>query len=95
MRRSLLGKAVVLKLDQEVLGPEHLLIHSGDGLGLVVVAAQQLLANLRSKACAGCDHALAVGAEDLMVDPGLIVIALQGRDRAELAEVAIPLQILG
>ena len=78
----LLGDAVVLQLDEEVVAPEDVLQAAGRLHGAVEVVAQQVLEHVAAEAAGGGDEALAVLLEQLPVDAGLVVVALEERPAA-------------
>ena len=90
----LVGDAVVLQLDEEVVGPEHVApvrqcLTRGDH-----VVAQQVLVHLRAQASRQDDESGTVGREELEVDARLVPIPLHvggGRERDEVAVAGIVL----
>ena len=85
----LLGDAVVLQLDEEVVGPEDVaqagrLVAAG-----LVALVHQRLQDVPAQAAGGDDQALLVVLEDLPVDLGLHVVALEERPARELDEVLV------
>ena len=91
----LLGQTVVLEFDEIVAFSKDLGVHAGEMLGFVVFPPEQVLVDFGAKAGGGADEAFAEPAEQVVVDPRSVVVAFQGRDAGELAEVAVTLQILG
>ena len=86
---------VVLQLDEEVVPAEDVLQPSGPPLGLRHVAGQQRLEDHPSQASGRRDQAVVVALEELPVDPGLVVVALEVGRRGQLHEVAVALDGLG
>ena len=81
-------QAVVLDLDEEVPLAEGPGVPHGQVLGLVHAVVQQQLREFRANAARQADQPLAVLCEDLLVDPGLVVIALEIRPRREPQQIA-------
>ncbi len=81
VRAQLLGDAVILHLDEEVLRPEDALEPPGqlDGLGVVVL--QQRLEHHPAEASRRGDEPLGVTLEQLPIHPRLVVVALEERHR--------------
>ena len=90
----LLPDAVVLELDIEVL-PEHGLEPPGDGVGLLVPALQQVLGDVSRKAGGQADKALAVFRQQIVVDAGLVVEAVDEGLGREAHEVLVADLVLG
>ena len=89
VRAVLIGDAVVLQLDEEVVAPEDLL-ESGRLLqSRSLVALQQRLQDLAAEAARRDDEALVVRVEQLPVDLGLHVVALEVGAARELDQVAV------
>ena len=91
----LLGDAVVLQLDEEVVAPEDVLQPGGLGHRLLDVVAQQRLQHVAAEAAGRGDDALGVLGEQLPVDPGLVVVALEVGAERELDEVLVAGLVLG
>ena len=87
----LLGQAVVLQLDEEVVAAEDLLEARGRGEGAVVVVLEEPLAHRAAEAAGRGDEALVVALEQLEVDAGLVVEAVEVRARRHLDEVVVAL----
>jgi hypothetical protein len=64
-------------------------------LGFVVVTAEEGLADLGAQAGAGGDDAFAVCSQEVMIDSGLVVVALQRSNGGELAQVPVTLDVFG
>ena len=75
----LVGDPVVLQLDEEVVAPEDLLQAPGLGQRTRLVAGHERLQDVAAEAAGGGDHALAVAVEQLPVEAGLVVVALEER----------------
>ena len=60
-----------------------------------LVALQQRLQHVAAEAAGGGDEALVVPLEQLPVDPGLVVVALEEGPAGELDEVAVAGVVLG
>ena len=95
VRPVLVGDPVVLQLDEEVVAPEDVLEPSGPPLGLRLVAGQQRLEDHPAQAAGSCDQAAVVALQQLPVDPGLVVVALEVGGRGQLHQVAVALDGLG
>ena len=80
--------AVVLDLDVEVLLAEDLLVPGAEPLGLGRLAVEDVVGELRRGAAGEADQPLGVPLEDLLVDPGLVVEALEERQAREPHQVA-------
>ena len=91
----LLGDAVVLQLDEEVVAPEDVLQPARLLQRGLVVAGEQRLQHLAAEAAGGGDDALAVVVEELPVDLGLDVVALEEGPARELDQVAVAGVVLG
>ena len=87
--------AVVLDLDVEVLLAEDLLIPGAEPLGLGRLAVEDVVGELGRGAARQADQPLGVPLEDLLVDPGLVVEALEERQRREPHQVAEAGGVLG
>ena len=74
---------VVLDLDEEVLGAENLLIPDGQLLGVLEFAVEDVVGELRRDAPRQADQPLGVAFEDLLVDPRLVVVPFEERQRRE------------
>ena len=95
IRTMLVGDPVILDLDEEVLPPEDVLQARRPALGLFDIAGQQRLEDDAAQAPGGGDQPGVMALEQLPIDPGLVVVALQVRRRRELQEVAVALDGLG
>ena len=91
----LLGQAVVLELDEEVVAPEHVLESPRQLEGALLVAGQQCLEHDPAEAPGRGDDALVVAFEQFPVDAGLVVVPLEVRGRRQLEQVPVPLGRLG
>jgi hypothetical protein len=87
--RGLLGHAVVLELQEVVVGSEDLQVLARHPLGGVQVATQDGLGKLAADAPGEADQPLAVRGEQLLVDPRLVVVALEVGDGRELDQVGV------
>ena len=87
--RVLLGDAVVLELEEVVVGAEDLGVLACDRLRRVDVAAHDRLGQLAAEARGEADQSLGVLGEQLPVDARLVVVALEVRRADQLDEVAI------
>ena len=93
--RALLGQAVILQLDEEVVLAEDVL-EAGCLLGRAVdVAAEQRLEHVAAEAPGGGDDTLGVRRQQLPVEPRLVVVALEECPRRELDEVLVAPVVLG
>ena len=91
----LLGDAVVLQLDEEVVAPEDVLEPAGLLERAVEVAVQQRLQHVAAEAPGGGDDAFGVVGQQLPVDLGLAVVALEERPARELDQVPVAGVVLG
>jgi hypothetical protein len=82
--------AVVLDLDEEVLLAEDLLVPGTEPLGLGCLAVQDVVRKLGRGASREADQPLGVALEDFLVDPRLVVEALEEGHRREAEQVAEP-----
>ncbi len=91
----LLGQAMVLELHEEVVAPEHVLETARQLEGALLLVGQQGLQHDATQASGGGDDAFVVALEELPVDAGLVVVALEEGGRRQLEEVPIPRGRLG
>ena len=91
----LLGDAVVLDLDEEVVAAEDVLQSSGLLEGALLIAVHERLQHLAAEAPTGHDQARCVLLEQFPVDLGLHVVALEEGAARQLDEVLVALGILG
>ena len=91
----LLGEAVVLQLDEEVVAAEDVLEPAGPPLRLRLVARQQRLEDHPAQTSGGGDEPGVMALEELPVEPGLVVVALEVGRRGQLHQVAVALDRLG
>ena len=92
---ALLIEAMILQLDEEVLLAEDVLEPSGECRRGVKVAGEEGLGHHAAKAAGRRDETLVIALQQLPVDAGLVVVALQVSGRRELDEVAVTLSRLG
>ncbi len=95
VRPPLLGHAVVLELDEEVVAPEDVLEAGGLLQRHLLLALEQRLQHVSAEAAGGGDQPVGVLFEELPVGPGLVPVALQVGLRRDLDEVAVPGLVLG
>ena len=92
----LVGHAVLLHLEVDVVGPEHLHELVGVGAGVGGVAVHEPLAEARLQAAGQHDHALGVLREHLHVHVRLAALeAVEEAGRRQLHEVAEALVVAG
>ena len=91
----LLGDALVLEFDEQVVLPEDLLEAGSLDPCVVVVVADEGLEHVPAKAAGRGDQTLGVVRKDVPVDPGLVVVALQESPAGHLDQVAVPGVALG
>ena len=91
VRLVLLGEAVVLQLDEEVVPAEDVLEPGGGLDGAVEVALEEPLADEAAEAAAGGDQALPVLLEELEVEAGLVEEPVEVGGRRDLDEVLVAL----
>ena len=91
----LLGQPVILELDEEVALAEDVLEPTGQGLGLDPVVGQRAWRTTPPRHPPGGDQSGAVSLQQLPVQAGLVVVALEVGGRGELEEVAVPFGGLG
>ncbi len=92
---GLLGDPGVLDLDEVVPIAQDGPIVVGDLHGCLFVAVGQAAKHLSTEARAGRDQPLAVGGEQVAVDSGLVVVAVEMGRRNQAEQVAIPGLVLG
>ena len=92
---DLLWQTVVLELQEESLPPEDVAVHSRRLAGQVPVVHFERLGDLAAQAGGPGDQALRVPGQDFVVDPGLVVVALEVRVSDQAAEVLVALPVLG
>jgi hypothetical protein len=80
----LLGDAVVLQLDEQVVAAEDVLQAGGLGHRPLEVALQQRLEHVAAQAARGGDQPARAVGQDLPVDPRLVVVALEECPAGEL-----------
>ncbi len=95
IRPVLVGDPVVLQLDEEVVPSEDVLQPGRFLLGPLDVAGEQGLEHHPAQAPRRRDQAGVVALEELPVDAGLVVVALEIGRRRQLHEVAVALDGLG
>ena len=91
----LLLQPVVLQLHEEVVGPEDVLEAAGQLVRPIDLALKQRLEHYTAQAAGGGDDAVVVALEQLPVDSGSVVVALEEGLGRELDEVAVALGGLG
>ena len=91
----LLGQSVVLQLDEEVPLAEDVLEAGGQRLGFDPVVGQQGLEDHPAQAAGGGDEAGGVALEQLPVETGLVVVALEVGGRRQLEQVPVAGRRLG
>ena len=92
---ALLGQAVVLQLQEEVVAPQDVAVLAGDVAGELPVVDLEGLGDLAAQARAEPDQPLAVLREVLAVDPRLVVVAVDvgvGREAAQVLVAAVVLR---
>jgi hypothetical protein len=87
----LLGDAVVLDLDEEVVLAEDVLEAGRLGDGVLHVSPHQRLQDVAAQAAGGGDEPGGVLGQGLPVDPGLVVVALHEGPAGQLDEVLVAL----
>ena len=95
VRPVLVGDPVVLDLDEEVVPPEDVLQAGCLLLGTLHVAGEQRLEHHAAQTTRGGDQPVVMAFEQLPVDSGLVVVALEICRRRQLHEVAVSLDRLG
>jgi hypothetical protein len=93
--RPLPVDAVVLQLDEVVLGTEDVAVLGGRCERGVSVACQQQLVDLGAQAARQADEAGGVLGEKLLVGPWLVPVPLEVRSRRQPHQVAVPLLVAG
>ena len=91
----LLGDAVVLDLDEEVVATEDVLEAGGLGQRRVEALVHERLQHVAAEAAGGGDDALVVLGERVPVDPGLVVVALHVGAAGQLDDVPVADVVLG
>ena len=86
---ALLGQAVVLELEEEVVLAEDVAVLAGQPPGELPVVDLERLGDLAAEAGGQADQALAVAGEVLAVDPRLVVVAVEVGVGDEPAEVLV------
>ena len=86
---GLLRDAVVLELEIEVSRPEGLLEEIDRVPGALQVVLQDGLGDLAGEASAEADEPLSMGGQQLLVDAGLVVVALEMRRGDQLDQVLV------
>ncbi len=94
-RLALRGDAVVLQLDEEVIGPEDLAEARSGRERAGIVAGEHRLQHVATEAPSRGDEALVVPVEQLPVEARLVVVALEEREARELDEVLVARLVLG
>ena len=87
---GLLGQAVVLHFDEEVFGAEDRLQTPGQLEALLVVVTQQGLKDNTTQAARGGDESFVMLFEQLPVETGLVVVALEEGPRGNLTKILVP-----
>jgi hypothetical protein len=88
-------EALVLNFEEEVAAAEDVLILGGGGAGFVVVAGDEVFAELSTEAAREADEAFGVLGEIALADAGLAVEAVEGGFGGDADEVAIALFVGG
>ena len=91
----LFGDAVILDLDEQVVASEDVLEPPSLFEGRVEALVHQRLEDVAAKAAGGGDDALGVLRQQLPIEAGLVVVALEKRLRAQLDEVFVAGVVLG
>jgi hypothetical protein len=91
---GLLGKPVVLQLQEEVVLPEDVAVLARQVPGELDVVALERLRDLAAEAGRHPDEPRGVAGQVLAVDPRLVVVAVEVRVRHEPAQVAVAGQVL-
>ena len=89
----LVGKAVVLHLEEEIPGTEDVAVGGGQVPRRGGVVPQQRARHLTLEAARETDQAGGVAAEALPVDPRLVVEAVEMRGRGEPEEIPVSLRV--
>ncbi len=89
------GQAVVLQFDEEVVAPKDVLEPSRPPFGLRRIVRQQGLEDHPAQTSGRGDESGVMAFEQLPVEPGLVVVALEVGRRGQLHQVAVPLDGLG
>ena len=89
VRPVLIGDAVVLELDEEVVATEDVLEPPRDGARAGLVVLEQRLEHLAAEAARGRDDPFVVVLEQLPVHLGLLVVALEVGAAGELDQVLV------
>ena len=86
---------MVLDLDEEVVLPEDLLKPACALECALVVAPQERLQHVPAEAAGGADEPFAVARQQLPIEAGLVVIALEIRKARQLDEIAVSGVVFG
>ncbi len=95
VHRFLLGDAVVLELQVEAPPPEQGIVVDRLFLGVLEPARLDEGGDLAPEAGREADQVLVVALQELVVDPGLVVEALDERQGRQVAQVPVALGVLG
>ncbi len=88
-------QTVILQLDEEVVPPEDVLQAPGLGQRPGLVTPHERLEHVAPEAAGGGDEAVVVALQQLPVQAGLVVVALQEGQAGQLDQVAVALVGLG
>ena len=91
----LLGDAVVLELEVEIVLAEDLLVLEGGPFCVVIPVLDEERRDLAAQAGRQADEPFSVRSQQFLVDPGLVVEAFEVGGGHELDEVLVPLPVAG
>ena len=93
VHHPLVGDAVILELQIEVVLPEDLRELQGIGLGVVILPVTQSPRDLSRQAGAEGNKSSAVGPQQLQINAGLDIKALHKGHGHQIAEIPVPLLV--
>ena len=90
-----IGDGMLLQLDEKVLFAKELHVPAKTFVGLAFFALQQKLGHLSPQTAGAGDNPFSVGSQKIMVDPRLVVVAIELAVRSNFEQVAVANHVFG